>query len=156
MSDVNTLTDIKKELIELYNFNSDQINSNVGLQVNSFREKALSDFNLAGIPDKKNEAYKYTNIEPFFKGDYVSEFSHDTFFKINLKEIFKCDVPELDTYVVLLLNGFYYQGNGLQILPENIIVCSFAEASIRYPEIFEKYYSQNASTARPGKSLRPE
>ena len=150
MSDVNILTDIKKELIELYKYNSGQINSNVGLQVNSFREKALSDFNIAAIPDRKNEAYRYTNIEPFFKGDYVSEFSHETFFKINLKEIFRCDVPELDTYVVLLLNGFYYQGNGLQILPENITVCSFAEASIRYPEIFEKYYAHNASTSVDG------
>lgn len=150
MSEVNTLTDIKKELIELYKYNSGQINSNVGLQVNSFREKALSDFNLAGIPDRKNEAYRYTNIEPFFKGDYVSEFSHDTFFKINLREIFRCDVPELDTYVVLLLNGFYYQDNGSQMLPENIVICSFAEASVRYPEIFKKYYSQNAGTSDDG------
>lgn len=150
MSNVDILTNIKKELIELYNYNSEQISSNVGIQVNSFRDKALSDFDMAGIPDRKNEAYRYTDIEPFFKGDYVSEFSHDTFFKINLREIFRCDVPELDTYVVLLLNGFYYQGNGLQILPENITVCSFAEASIRYPEIFEKYYSRNAGTSTDG------
>ena len=150
MSDVNTRTDIKKELIELYNHNSSHIKSNVGLQVNSFREKAMSDFNLAGIPDKKNEAYRYTNIDPFFKGDYTSEFSHETFFKINLKEIFKCDVPELDTYVVLLFNGFYYQDNGSQMLPENVTICSFAEASIRFPELFEKYYSKHASTSVDG------
>jgi Fe-S cluster assembly protein SufD len=150
MSDVNLLTGIKKELIEIYNHNSGRINNNIGPQVNRFREKALSDFNIAGIPDRKNEAYRYTNIEPFFKGDYSSEFSGDTFFKINLEEIFSCDVPELDTYVVILLNGFYYQGNGLQILPENITVCSLAEASIRYPEIFEKYYSQNAGTSVDG------
>jgi Fe-S cluster assembly protein SufD len=150
MSDTDALTNIKKELIELYNYNSEQINSNVGSQVNSFRDKALSDFDVAGIPDRKNEAYRYTNIEPFFKGDYFSEFSHDYFFKINLSEIFSCDVPELDTYVVLLLNGFYYQGNGLQLIPENITVCSFAEASIRYPEIFEKYYSRNAGSSTDG------
>jgi Fe-S cluster assembly protein SufD len=150
MSDADILTGIKKELIELYNYNSGKINSNVGFQVNSFRDKALRDFKIAGLPDRKNEAYRYTNIEPFFKGDYVSEFVHDTFFKIDLKDIFRCDVPELDTFVVLLLNGFYYQENGLQILPENITVCSFAEASVRYPEIFEKYYSQNASTSVDG------
>ncbi len=150
MSNGDILTGIKNELIELYNYNSGKISSNVGVQVNSFREKALEDFKVAGIPDRKNEAYRYTDIEPFFKGDYISEFAHDTFFKINLKEIFRCDVPELDTYVVLLLNGFYYQGNGLQILPENITVCSFAEASVRFPEIFKKYYSRNAGTSDDG------
>ena len=55
MSDVNIRTGIKKELIELYNDNSSQIKSNAGLQVNSLREKALTAFNLAGIPDRKNE-----------------------------------------------------------------------------------------------------
>jgi Fe-S cluster assembly protein SufD len=107
MSNSDILAAIKKELIELYNHNAASINSNIGASVNSFRGKALSDFNMFGIPDKKNEAYRYTNIEPFFKGDYVSEFANDSFFKVNLRDIFRCDVPELDTYVILILNGFY-------------------------------------------------
>jgi Fe-S cluster assembly protein SufD len=150
MSNSDILTAIKKELIELYNQNAASINSNTGARVNSFRGKALSDFDMFGIPDKKNEAYRYTNIEPFFKGDYVSEFANDSFFKVNLRDIFRCDVPELDTYVILLLNGFYYNENGSQMLPEDISVCGFAEASIKYPEIFSKYYSASAGSSEDG------
>ncbi len=149
MSEVDILEDVKVELIDVYKNNSTLINANVGPQVNNVRKKALSDFNRIGIPDKKNEAYKYTNIEPFFKGDYISEFSIDKFFKLNLKDIFRCDIPELDTYVVLLLNGFHYPNN-IEVLPDNIIVCGFAEASIRYPEIFKKYYSQSADSSVDG------
>jgi Fe-S cluster assembly protein SufD len=150
MSSTDVLTGIKRELIELYDHNAASINSNVGETVNSCRKKALEDFDLYGIPDKKNEAYRYTDIQPFFKGDYVSEFSNESFFKVNLRDIFRCDVPELDTHVILLLNGFYYNGNGSSSLPENISVCSFAEASLKYPDIFSKYYSLNTGSSEDG------
>ena len=150
MSKAGILNDIKKELIGVYQDNTELINGKAGNQVNGLRKKALSDFSRIGIPDRKNEAYRYTNIEPFFKGDYTSEFSIDKFFRINVREIFKCDVPELDTHVVLLLNGFYYPNTEFHGLPENIIICGFAEASVKYPEIFKKYYSKRADTSADG------
>ncbi len=150
MSEADILKNIKKGLIDVYNANSSRINDNAGTEVNKHRKKALADFNRIGIPDKKNEAYKYTDIEPFFAGDYISEFSIDKFFKLNLSDIFKCDVPELDTYVVILLNGFYYGNADPQSLPDDVIICGFAEASVKYPEIFKKYYSKRADSAVDG------
>jgi Fe-S cluster assembly protein SufD len=150
MSEADVLNNIKRELIDVYNDNSALINGNAGAQVNNLRKKALSDFNRIGVPDRKNEAYRYTNIESFFMGDYTSEFSIDKFFKINLREIFKCDVPELDTYVILLLNGFYYPNSGFNAIPDDVVICGFAEASFKYPEIFKKYYSKRADSSIDG------
>ena len=44
-------------------------------------------------------------------------------FKIDLQDIFKCDIPELDTHVVLVLNGFFYSVNPAGQLPEGVVVC---------------------------------
>ena len=71
-------------------------------------------------------------------------------FKVNLREIFKCDIPELDTYVVLVLNGFYYTDNKLAGLPEGIIICGLNEASVKYPDIFSQHYGKYADTATDG------
>ncbi len=141
--------ELKNEFIKLYQQNADFLNSNSGPLMNEFRPKAFDDFVKLGIPTTKNEAYKYTHIEEYLKGNYEVEFSVDPF-RINLKEIFKCDIPDLDTYVVLMLNGSYYYDNQMPSLPDGIIVCGLNEASVRYPEIFRMHYGKYADTATDG------
>ncbi len=141
--------ELTHELIKLYRENSDFLNSHSGTLINKYRPKAFDDFVKLGIPTTKNEAYKYTNIEEYLKGNYEVEFAGDPF-KINLKEIFKCDIPDLDTYVVLMLNGAYYYDNSLPSLPGGIIVCGLNEASVKYPEIFRQHYGKYADTSSDG------
>jgi Fe-S cluster assembly protein SufD len=148
--DVNSPAyDLTKTLIKLYEENSAFLSSNASPLLNELRPKAFDDFVRLGIPTTKNEAYKYTHIEEYLKGNYEIEFSDDPF-KINLKEIFKCDIPELDTNVVLMLNGSYYYDNKLLSLPDGIIVCGLNEASVKYPEIFRQHYGKYADTATDG------
>ncbi|NJK87252.1 MAG: Fe-S cluster assembly protein SufD [Bacteroidales bacterium] len=137
---------IKESLVRLYEENEPLINTNVGSALKQAREKALADFDRLGIPTRKNEAYKYTNIEPVLEVEHSAEFTADAF-KIKLEEVFKCEVPELDTHVVLVLNGFYYHDNKLSGLPQGVIVTSLAQASVIYPEIFNRHYGKYANTS---------
>jgi Fe-S cluster assembly protein SufD len=146
MSENNTNEILKEELLKLYQENKIHIDAIVGEGIKSLRDKALGDFENLGIPTRKVEAYRYTNIEPVFAGDFVSEFSADLF-KIDLQEIFKCEIPELDTHVVLVLNGFYYYDNKISGLPEGVIITSLAQASVLYPEIFNAHYGKYARTS---------
>ncbi len=141
--------DLTTELRKIYEENSDFLASNTSPILNNLRAKAFDDFLRLGVPTTKNEAYKYTRIEEYLKGNYEVEFSNDPF-KIDLKEIFKCDIPELDTYVVLMLNGSYYYDNKLPSLPDGIIVCGLNEASVKYPEIFSQHYGKYADTSNDG------
>jgi Fe-S cluster assembly protein SufD len=149
MDELNSKNEITTELINLYRDNSETLTKNTGEVLNSLRTKAFDDFLRLGIPSTKNEAYKYTRIYEYLKGNYDTEFTYDPF-KVNLREIFKCDIPELDTYVVLVLNGFYYTDNNLGGLPEGIIICGLNEASVKYPEIFRQHYGKYADTATDG------
>jgi len=149
MAVTNTMENLKQELLELYKVNKSQINANVGEKIKLARSKAISDFEKLGLPTRKIEAYKYTNLEPVLTGNFNSEFSADPF-NVNLQEIFKCEVPELDTHVVLVLNGFYYHENVLSDLPEGIIVSSLAQASVYHTDIFNAHYGNYANTSEDG------
>ncbi|HJX71634.1 MAG TPA: Fe-S cluster assembly protein SufD [Bacteroidales bacterium] len=145
MAEKTTIEQLKEKLVRLYQDNKTSIDANVGEGIKSIRSKALADFEKLGIPTRKVEAYRYTNLEKVLTENYNAEFSAELF-KIDLKEVFKCEIPELDTYVVLVLNGFYYHDNKITGLPEGVIITSLAQASVSYPEIFNAHYGKYVNT----------
>jgi Fe-S cluster assembly protein SufD len=149
MNEITQNLDISAEWLMLYRENSEVLAKNSGEILNSRRAKALDDFMRLGIPTTKNEAYRYTHVEDYLKGNYDAEFANDPF-KVNLREIFKCDIPDLDTHVVLVLNGFYYSENKLSGLPQGIIICGLHEASVRYPELFRLHYDHYTGASSDG------
>ncbi len=149
MNEQTDLQIISEGLVKLYRDHAEIITRNTGEMLNACRPKALDDFLRLGVPTVKNEAYKYTRIENYLKGEYDSEFAQDPF-KVNLRDIFKCDIPELDTHVVLVLNGFYYHDNKPAGLPEGIIICGLNEASVRFPDVFSTHYGRYADTSTDG------
>jgi Fe-S cluster assembly protein SufD len=145
MTEINTIDQLKEMLVRLYQDNKTSINAHVGEKINSFRGKALKDFEKMGIPTRKVEAYRYTNLQKILTEDYDAEFSPELY-KIDLKEVFKCEIPELDTHVVLVVNGFYYHDNKFNDLPEGVIITSLAQASVSYPGIFNAHYGKYVNT----------
>jgi len=141
-----TTIELQEELTNLYNDRSETIKKESSELINSFRNKAFEDFQRLGIPTRKNEQYKYTDLMNYLAGDYTYEIAPAKL-SVKLEELFKCDIPELDTHIVLVLNGFYYNQNSFSALPEGIIISSLAEASLKYPEIVNKHYGQYADTS---------
>ncbi|QGY43558.1 Fe-S cluster assembly protein SufD [Maribellus comscasis] len=113
--------------------------------LNAQRNKAFQDFVMQGIPTRKNENYKYTNLQPQFLPEY--KFIHQREeVEADLNEVFRCDVPQLDTHLTLLINGWYYQKNKEAELPEGVILGSLEELANNNPELIEKYYAKIAKT----------
>lgn len=114
------------------------------------RKEAFSKFKKLGIPDKKNENYRYANIEKIFDVDY--EYSLDNMAtSVDLNDFFQCEVGNMDTHVVLLSNGKYYEKNKpIENLPTGVIICGIAEAMYKHSEIFDKYYNKYASEVEDG------
>lgn len=114
--------------------------------IQGLREKAIRDFMQKGVPDRKNEAYKYTRLEPLLSPEFAFEFvrNHADF---QLKEVFKCDIPRLDTILVLTVNGWFHsvslQGNKL---PEGVVVGGLEEMAFKHPGLFDARYGQLADT----------
>jgi Fe-S cluster assembly protein SufD len=149
MNELTSIPDIKQDLISLFLKNTDTLQSGSGETLNVYREKALNDFERLGLPTTKSEAYHYTPLEKYLQGSYEMEFDANPF-HIHPKDLFKCDIPELDTHVILVLNGFYHTANYSGNLPSGVIISSLNEASVRYSDLFNIHYSHYADTSSDG------
>jgi Fe-S cluster assembly protein SufD len=137
---------LQNELVELYNNNTDIITGQDSDLVKTHRVSAYESFRKMGIPTKKEEAYKYTNLEQYLTD---SEYDYELAplnYEVNLDDIFHCDIPELATQIALVLNGFYYKHNRPINLPKGVVLCGLAEATKKYPELVKKHYGKYANT----------
>ena len=140
--------DIKDRFADFFYKNLDTLKNGLPEYINNKREDAIQVFQKFGIPDKKVEAYKYTDLNPAFEQDYRT-YLHPKKIDFDLNDIFRCDVPELDTHVVLLLNGWFYQNKTPQKkLPNGVIISSLREAANHHPDVVKKHYNQYANTQK--------
>lgn len=147
---MNGNPDITEKYFNLYNDNIDKISEESSPFINTFRTDAFNRFKNLGIPTKKNEAYKYTNLNTFFDHDYESYFMPVRADFIEAEK-FRCDVANLDAYGIVLLNGFYPTiHEKLQKLPSGIWIGSLNEAAIKFPDLFEKHYGKYAKSETDG------
>jgi Fe-S cluster assembly protein SufD len=119
----------------LFSLNRELLTENVPAFISKLREDAINAFTMNGFPLKKDEQYKYTYLEPNFNDEYTPYLSPKPI-SFDITDIFRCDVPALDTQIVILLNGFYYnQKTPLRVLPNGIILGSFNAALQQYPDL---------------------
>lgn len=136
--------DTKEIYSQIFKDNSSEIFKGSSDYVNSIREKAIECFELIGLPQKKSEKYKYSPVNEYFSKELRQYFSPKKV-EFDIKELFQCDIPELDTQVILVLNGFYYgQDEPITIMENGVVFGSLRAASIRFPELFKKHYSKYA------------
>lgn len=138
------LETLQLELLDLYTSNTQNLTVEDAPVLNNLRIPAFESFKRLGIPTRKNEDYKYTNLEPYLTGtEYSYELAPHTY-EVNLDDIFHCDIPELATQIALVLNGYYYRHNRPLDLPEGVILCGLAEAAKKYPDLVAKHYGKYA------------
>ncbi len=138
------------DLVSLYLDNHDLITGGSSDTLNKHREEAIQNFRIIGLPSAKNEDYKYSRVEPLFQHEYEKYFTpKKILFRVD--DIFRCDIPELDTHLAMVLNGFYLPSSGqLQKLDNGIIVGSLAQAARDFPEIVAKHYNVYAQCNADG------
>lgn len=138
-------TDTVKKFVSLFNEHKSAIASTEPPFVSNFRENAIRVFEKLGFPPKKSENYKYVHLEPFFNGGLTSRFAARNA-EFDVDELFRCDIPSLDTHVLLVLNGFFYSTNGEALVEQEngVIYGSLKEAIKRYPALVEKHLGKYA------------
>jgi len=112
---------------------------------NRMRDISMKRFGQVGVPGFKNEDYKYTNLERVFGKEYRHVFAYEKV-DVDLNEVFRCDVPQLDTHTILLVNGWYYARNkALEGLPEGVVVGSLKQIACEKPELVENFLNRQAA-----------
>ena len=74
---MNGKSEVSEFYSGLYTDNIMKIEEDSSPFINSFRKDAFEKFTQLGVPTKKNESYKYTNLDLFFKHDYKTYFIPD-------------------------------------------------------------------------------
>jgi len=139
MNDILTIA--KEKYIQLYKKNFEFLNNGVSEEIIKARENAFFKFLANGLPSRKEENYRYTDITNIFSKEYELNLKSSSF-NVDIQALFKCDVPELDTHILLTINGYYHKNNKIDGLPKDAIICSLREASTHYNDIFNKYFDK--------------
>jgi len=136
--------------VTLYLDNLDLITEGSPDILNHYREEAIQNFKILGLPTRRNEKYKYSSIEPLFAEEYEKYFAPQNI-SFSVNDIFRCDIPELDTHLALVLNGFYLtKDKSLQLLDNGIMIGSLAEAARQHPNLIARHYNKLADNSAEG------
>jgi len=126
---------IKDKLISEFEASKKSLFGNAQL-----RDQAIESFCKQGIPTRKHEEYKYTNVDLMLKEEfYFSANKNCTDGQIEDLKFLK------GAYVAIIENGVFVEGSSnLQNLPKGLTICSLADAAEGKLTVFEKYYAKNA------------
>ena len=134
-----------KRISDIYGANLATIGDGLPGWVNQTRQPALQAFQRMGIPGFRTENYKYTDLTRLFDNENFRRSFKPDDFEVNLNEVFSCDVPEFDTHLILVVNGWFDEtGNRNSAYPNGVTVKSLRKAMVENAELVEKYYGKLA------------
>lgn len=138
------LADATEIFLELYRRNRDLLHNSSPGFISDIREEAISSLEKLKIPGSKSEDYKYLRLDKLLEQNLDHVFAPRKI-DFNIDDIFSCDIPELDTEVLLVLNGYYlHRKEGLTTLDNGVIYGSLKAAAKKYPDLVSKHYGRYA------------
>lgn len=140
----------EQQYIELFSQYEALICRNSADALNVLRAKAFSDFERIGFPDRKQEKYKYTDVEKYFAPNFGLNLNRVKF-PVNPYEVFKCDVPNMSTSLYFVVNDMFDKhDHPSALLPEGVIFGSLKDIAAQHPDLVKKYYGKLADTSKDG------
>ena len=106
------------------------------------RQNSFDNFKKLEIPSTKNEEWLHTDLSKVLNDNYSFQLEPPKI-EYNIDDFFKCDVPQLDTHMFVVVNGWFPQN--LKLINEykgGLIIGSLAEAKKVYPDLVKKHYSK--------------
>ena len=141
---------LQEKLEQLFSENKEQITRHDQPSLTRAREEAIAMFSETGFPHKKLEDWRNTDLSDTLKRDYATLFSpgHGD---LSIDQVFKCNIHELETDQISLLNGWFIDTKKpLKVEENGVISGSLAAAMEAYPEIFESHYGKYADREKDG------
>lgn len=140
----------EQQYIDLYKQCRSMICEHSAPLMNAERDKAFEAFCASGLPTRKVERYKYTNLQEVFAPDLGLNLNRLEI-PVNPYDAFKCDVPNLSTQLYFIVNDMFYDKALPKVeLPQGVIIDSLKKITEEKPELIEKYYNKLASSNECG------
>ena len=137
------------QYLDLYEAHRELLCSAAAPVTNGPREWAAERLREVGLPTTRTERYKYTDAAAAFAPDFGLNLrrigpEHDPY------ERFKCQVPNLSTSLFFVMNDMpcVPTDAARRLLPEGVVVESFARAEGRIQEVVAAHYNRAADHDR--------
>ena len=117
----------EKQYIELYEQTRGIICEHSSDVMNAVRDEAFERFVSSGFPTRKQERYKYTDMQALFAPNYGLNLNRLQI-PVDPYNAFRCDVPNLSTSLYFVVNDiFYHDEKPKGHLPEGVIIGSLKD-----------------------------
>ena len=138
-----------QQYIDLYRSHRQLLDGGSCSVLNACRDEAARLLSAQGLPDTREERYKYTDAQAAFAPDMGLNLRR-TLPTPDPYAAFKCNVPNLSTSLFFVVNDVPYPApdSSRALLPEGVVVESFAQAAVRHAALLERYYNRAARTDR--------
>jgi len=147
MTDKNSFESAEQRIFQLFKENNALLNDGVPDFLRKDRAKAIQAFLRLGIPDKRVENYKYTDLTKLFALEDYNRAFIPTSFDFDMQEVFTCDVPEFDTYLLFHVNGWFFDQNKTDQFPKGTIIKSMKRAFQENADLVGQYYGKMADAS---------
>ncbi len=141
---------VVKQYTDLFEQTRQLIDQHGAEVLNTRREVAYALLREGGIPTKRMEAYQHTDLQAIFAPDYGLNLKRLEV-KASPYEAFRCEVPNMSTHLVFLINDVFYNNpKASEELPEGVFAGSLHDFAKNHAEIAERYYDKLASAKADG------
>ena len=131
----------EKQYIELYEQTRGMICEHSSDVMNAQRDEAFERFAASGFPTRKQERYKYTDMQALFAPNYGLNLNRLQI-PVDPYNAFRCDVPNLSTSLYFVVNDiFYHDEKPKGHLPDGVIIGSLKDFATSH------YYNRLAGQA---------
>ena len=139
MSEVLSLHD---KLVKEFSIVESGLNGQAKSPIHAIRKQAMARFAELGFPTIRHEEWKYTNLMPVVKQDYVLTLQAvSTLAKSDIEPFL---IPDVEANVLVFINGSYSAALSTIVSDKGVEVMPLAEAFTKKTAVVEKHFSQYA------------
>ncbi len=132
--------DIKSKLITEFSKFENRLNGQKNTKIHSIRKKSFNSFVKLSQPTKKNEDWKFTNLN--FLNEIDFNFNKNDS-DLSEKDIASFIIPDLNENLIVFVNGVYSEKlSKIRYPREEIIIESFHKADLRNAPNLNKHFAK--------------
>jgi Fe-S cluster assembly protein SufD len=117
--------------------------------LNARREAALAVLSAQGIPDVSQEEYRHFDLQKSLAVEYGMNLNR-LVTKLNPQDVFCCDVPNLSTRLLFVVNDSCSKTPLKVPLPEGVLCGSLQDFAESHSALLEPYYGQLSADSTDG------
>ena len=134
----------EQQYISLYEECREMICSHSAGVLNAVRDQAAEALKSLGLPSRKVERYRYTDLQKIFEPDYGLNLNRLDI-PVDPYQAFRCDVPNLSTQLYFIVNDIFHDKSlPKSHLPEGVIIDSLRRVAEKHPQLVADHYAKIA------------